>query len=263
MKQISILLLLTFIAAGTFAQNIALDWSKDDCEGTSHSLYSELDNGVTIICEYVMVPTCQPCITAGGYIQTIRDNFEATHPGKVRWYSTAFNNAYTCSQMQNWTTTNSLTPDAEFTQGDAEVDYYGGMGMPTIVVVGGGTLHKVYYQEQGFSSGDVVDIEAAINTSLAEATGIVDTGNDPFSLNVYPNPAASHATISFTLNSSDHISVEVYNLVGTKVVTVLDKIQSAGRHELNLNTSAIPNGSYFLKLKIGEATKIISLRIVH
>ncbi|MNS53722.1 hypothetical protein D3C72_864840 [compost metagenome] len=52
---------------------------------------------------------------------------------------------------KKWVKENKFSPDALFINGADEVAFYGGMGMPTIVVVGDGRRHKGFYKKQGYT----------------------------------------------------------------------------------------------------------------
>ena len=60
-------------ASGLMAQTTALDFTLPDCDGVSHHLFDELDQGKVVILEFAMIPSCQPCISAGGVLQQIRE----------------------------------------------------------------------------------------------------------------------------------------------------------------------------------------------
>src|SRR5262249_10014586 len=51
----------------TKAQTTAMDFYMDDCNGSMHHLYSELDPDNVIIMEFFM--TCSSCVTAGHQIE--------------------------------------------------------------------------------------------------------------------------------------------------------------------------------------------------
>ncbi len=80
-----------------------------------------------------------------------------------------------------------------------------------------------------------------------------------------PAPTINPVTrIAFTLPSAQYISLKVYDATGREVVTLVDGMRSAGRHEVNFQATNIASGTYFYKLKAGEFTatrKMIVLRL--
>jgi len=70
---------------------------------------------------------------------------------------------------------------------------------------------------------------------------------------IYPNPSTGNIFICYELQAVQNVSVDIYNLVGQKVTTVLDNtIQAAGRHSCNY-TLSIP-GIYFVRVIAGGET---------
>ncbi len=58
------------------------------------------------------------------------------------------------------------------------------------------------------------------------------TGRDQLSLFGSPNPFNSQTTIIFTLQDKSHVIVEVYDLLGRSVDTLIDSDLNAGNHNL-------------------------------
>jgi hypothetical protein len=69
---------------------------------------------------------------------------------------------------------------------------------------------------------------------------------------VYPNPFTSSATISFSLQQSSRVQIELYDVAGRKLQTVLDENVAEGNHEVNLNREQLSTGIYFLQLKMND-----------
>lgn len=78
------------------------------------------------------------------------------------------------------------------------------------------------------------------------------------SFNVYPNPFNRNTTIEYTLNSSQKVSVEIFNAVGKKIsVFASAETQAAGKHTYRFSESA--SGIYFVKLTVGDASTMVKL----
>lgn len=224
------------------AQTTAQDWTKNDCDGNSHHLFAELNAGNVIILEYVMMD-CAPCITAANGLKPVYNQFNSSHPGKVKSYSIGFTDTYTCTQLQNWKSTNNLSHTTMFPTGASDVSYYGGMGMPTIVVVGG-PFHKVFYKKQGYSPSDNTTITAAINSALVATA--VETPASIEAFQVYPNPASTF--IDFQLNEDVHM-MSINDLSGRTMANFT--ALSSGKHHLNLDLKA---GIYFVSVSTSNGS---------
>lgn len=64
----------------------------------------------------------------------------------------------------------------------------------------------------------------------------------------YPNPFNAVTTITFDLARSGNTSLEIFNLAGQKVETLLDGNIEAGRHEIRWDASRYASGVYFYKI---------------
>ncbi len=95
------------------------------------------------------------------------------------------------------------------------------------------------------------------------ATGIKEIqGLSAWSL--YPNPSAGDATIRYSLNASAKITVQIYDLAG-RVAYTENNIgqQDAGNHQLSLDLSALPSGTYFIRLNANAHSETKLLNLIH
>lgn len=72
-------------------------------------------------------------------------------------------------------------------------------------------------------------------------------------LQVYPNPANPSATIQFSLASPSHVKIEIYNMLGQRIRTLIEEdrlsgIFSAGWDGKNDGALPVASGMYFLRL---------------
>ncbi len=68
----------------------------------------------------------------------------------------------------------------------------------------------------------------------------------------YPNPFNARTIIEYNLPDPSHVTVEVYNLLGNNVVTLLDESQEAGYHQVTWNAEGQSSGMYFYKIEAGD-----------
>lgn len=64
----------------------------------------------------------------------------------------------------------------------------------------------------------------------------------------YPNPFNPATVIDFALPKSSEVKLEVFNVLGQLVETLVDKPMSAGNHSIEFNAGAKPSGVYFYRL---------------
>jgi len=77
----------------------------------------------------------------------------------------------------------------------------------------------------------------------------------------YPNPFNPSTTIPFGLNNSSKVSLIVYDILGRKVATLIDRTLSAGTYSESFSASNLASGVYFYRLDTGSTviTKKLTL----
>jgi len=68
----------------------------------------------------------------------------------------------------------------------------------------------------------------------------------------YPNPFNPTTTIKYALAEQAPVQISVYNAIGQKVVTLIDKKQKAGKYTVTFNGTGLASGVYFYKIKAGN-----------
>ena len=82
--------------------------------------------------------------------------------------------------------------------------------------------------------------------------GIAENQTSPtrFYLNQnYPNPFNPSTTISYGLRKSGQVKLEIYNILGEKVATLIDAVQKAGNHQLEWSPQNLASGVYLYRLE--------------
>lgn len=64
----------------------------------------------------------------------------------------------------------------------------------------------------------------------------------------YPNPVSSQTVIPLTLAETGPVTVTVYDLLGREVMTPVDAVWPAGRHEVVVDAAALANGLYLYEM---------------
>jgi len=68
----------------------------------------------------------------------------------------------------------------------------------------------------------------------------------------YPNPFNPTTTIKYTIPKSEKVNIEVFNLLGQKISTLLNKQMPAGSHEIEFTAMDLPSGVYPHRIEAGE-----------
>ena len=241
MKNVFFTLLFLALNAIAFAQTTAQDFTKIECGSTvSHNLFTELDAGNCIFIEFAMMPTCSGCITAGKAMEKVKKTVNAKYPSKMKYYLMEWSGAKTCTEMAAWEKTNGITTTL-LPAGNTEVDFYGGIGMPTLVLLGGKD-HKVLWKKLGFANSDTTKIKTAID-AFFKVTGTNDEIQTA-DLKVSPNPASNEINLTVANSDVKIEQVEIFNIVGERVATQVWQANTTN----TFNIAALPQGAYLLQL---------------
>ncbi len=65
----------------------------------------------------------------------------------------------------------------------------------------------------------------------------------------YPNPFSEATTIRFELSLPENVTLEVFDVLGRRVLTPVDGLTTAGRHEVTIEGTELAGGMYFYRLR--------------
>jgi len=86
-------------------------------------------------------------------------------------------------------------------------------------------------------------------------TGIADKGDilpSEISLSNYPNPFNASTNIKFTLPNSSDVKIDIYDIHGRRVSTIVNEHLFAGYHSVIWNPEDLSSGAYFYRIEAGE-----------
>ncbi len=126
------------------------------------------------------------------------------------------------------------------------------------------------------SDGDVIPLR--INGELEDGTPFEGTdcvliigdseapllvsGSSPFGLVNYPNPFNPTTTIRFSLPEVSDVELEIFNVLGQCVRTLIDERLPEGVHEVTWSTSGVASGVYFYRLTAGEVSETKQMLLI-
>ena len=76
-------------------------------------------------------------------------------------------------------------------------------------------------------------------------------GKHVASYSVSENPLHSETTLRFALTDPEYVRVDVFDLLGNRFFTSPGRLLDAGNHEMPIDLSNAPSGSYFLRILLG------------
>ncbi len=90
-----------------------------------------------------------------------------------------------------------------------------------------------------------VGLDEEITSSESEFESIADSYQ---LINSYPNPFNPSTEIIYQLEHSGWVHLEVYNLQGQRLSTLVEEWQSAGEHSVQWDARGLSSGLYFVRL---------------
>lgn len=89
---------------------------------------------------------------------------------------------------------------------------------------------------------------------------VASHGSEEVKFIVYPNPTNTSSTVAYTLTSNNRVQLDVYNVLGKKVESLVNENQSAGDHKVNL--TKLEAGIYFITLNINNNSNTTRLMVI-
>ncbi|MCK9282428.1 MAG: T9SS type A sorting domain-containing protein [Melioribacteraceae bacterium] len=68
----------------------------------------------------------------------------------------------------------------------------------------------------------------------------------------YPNPFNPSTVIKYAINKQANVNLSIYNVLGQKVIELVNSFQNAGTYEVNFNASSLSSGIYIYSLSNGS-----------
>ena len=94
-------------------------------------------------------------------------------------------------------------------------------------------------------------------TGLPDETSTRDLASDePALFEVYPNPMQSFASIKYSVEHAGQTTLDLYDLTGRLLFTIVDKMHQPGSYETNIDRGSLPAGIYFVRYSSGHANTV-------
>ncbi|MCL5031200.1 MAG: T9SS type A sorting domain-containing protein, partial [Bacteroidetes bacterium] len=100
---------------------------------------------------------------------------------------------------------------------------------------------------------------------IIEPVGINEEKNLPITFKLeqnYPNPFNPETTITYSIGKSGMVDLSIYNILGIKIKTLLNKYLSVGTYKINLDGTLLSSGIYFCKLQTENNMKVIKIELL-
>jgi hypothetical protein len=98
-------------------------------------------------------------------------------------------------------------------------------------------------------------LEAAVGILDSTSTGVLEDESMPgnfFLYQNYPNPFNTSTVISCQLRVSSNLLLEIYDVLGNKIVTLVNEEKQPGTYKINFDGSNLSSAIYFYTLTAGD-----------
>ncbi len=72
----------------------------------------------------------------------------------------------------------------------------------------------------------------------------------------YPNPFNPTTTIKYSIPKAEKVSLDVFNILGKKVINLVNEYKEAGNYKVNFNAGKLSSGIYYYRLNTGRYTSV-------
>jgi len=133
------------------------------------------------------------------------------------------------------------------------------------VEISTGANKSIYhvYADSTLSIPSSVNQVIIYNPLLTDVKDAPRTPPESYSLsNNYPNPFNPTTNIKYSIPKAGHVLLQVYNMLGQRVATLVDKQQNAGYYTISFNASQLASGVYFYRIKAGSFVKTQKMMLI-
>ena len=196
--------------------------------------------------EYIgLFPGTTSAPDTGSPYQKISNPAASSPPG---WIIVDFDTA-----QANIATSDDLWLVAKFAQNDTGPGFGADENPP---------IENRSYWTQDFGSWTLTTYDFMLRIIHTSGAGIEDVSITPdFKVNC-SNPIQDYGVIAYEIPAKTLVSIELYDITGRSVTTLLKQVKTKGKHELKLNTKELASGIYFCKFAAGDFKKTKKLILV-
>ncbi len=125
-----------------------------------------------------------------------------------------------------------------------------GLGGQAITLLASGFLNPTV-NSNGAGFGLFAALAAGGNLVELTNTSSINDIVDVTSLNIYPNPVSSIVNVNFNLKKTSEVQVELYNLLGSKMIS--DNLYTiSGSQQHSMDVGNLPEGLYIMVINAGD-----------
>jgi len=125
----------------------------------------------------------------------------------------------------------------------------------TLYITSGTAVYSICIEYSDTSSEENTDTNQVV-------ININQKSNFSKLLNIYPNPIVGKAEIPFYLHKASNVKIELLNVAGIKIRTILNNKLSSGNHHAFWYTINEPAGMYFISLTTENSIDLLKCTLI-
>jgi len=103
----------------------------------------------------------------------------------------------------------------------------------------------------------------SIKGTIGTQTGVEEAAPQAFSVSQNtPNPFNPSTTINFSMVKAGKVTVEIFNVAGQKIETLVNSTMNSGVHSVVWNASKYSGGVYFYTVKSGNEVRTMKMTLI-
>ena len=132
------------------------------------------------------------------------------------------------------------------------------------------TMHASFKPNEVISRGDFAVIVTRTFNEWTKA--LAKSGNSQNTITTlpmefkleqnYPNPFNPATSINFSVANDGIVSLEIFNMLGEKVATLLNEYKPAGRYSVNFDASKLASGIYLYRINTNQFVKTMKMSLI-
>jgi len=126
-------------------------------------------------------------------------------------------------------------------------------------ITGKNSTDEVHFN---LNPGQTIRINNELDYLILERVHIDETIQEYFVYPNYPNPFNPSTSIQYQLPEQSHVLVDVFNVAGQRVSTLVNQQQQAGMYTIQFDGSSHASGVYFVRFQAGSFSQIQKLTLI-
>ncbi|RJQ58462.1 MAG: T9SS C-terminal target domain-containing protein [Stygiobacter sp.] len=132
------------------------------------------------------------------------------------------------------------------------------------------TMHASFKPNEVVSRGDFAVIVTRTFNEWTKA--LAKSGNNQNTVTTlpmefkleqnYPNPFNPATSINFSVANNGIVSLEIFNMLGEKVATLLNEYKPAGKYSVNFDASKLASGIYLYRINTNQFVKTMKMSLI-